>query len=102
MAEHSVIVTFTYADQSPKPLFSLEDRLREAIDAAGVGEFDGNELASDLSDGTMYMYGPDAEALFHVVRPLLAEATCFRTAAATLRFGPPADGVPERTVEVKS
>jgi hypothetical protein len=55
MAEHAVIVNFTYAGESPDPLFALEDRLREAIDAAGVGEFDGNELASDLSDGTLYM-----------------------------------------------
>lgn len=102
MAEQAVIVTFTYADKSPQPLFSLEDRLREAIDTAGVGEFDGNELASDLSDGTLYMYGPDAEALFKVVRPLLSEAPCFRTATATLRFGPPADGVPERIVELRS
>ena len=101
MAEHAVVVTFTYAGANPDPLFALEDRLREAIDAGGVGEFDGNELASDLSDGTLYMYGPDAEALFKVVRPLLAEAECFRTAAATLRFGPPADGVPERTEEIR-
>src|SRR5262245_38298450 len=102
MAEQAVIVTFTYAAESPDALFSLEDRLREAIDAAGVGEFDGNELASDLSDGTLYMYGPDAEVLFQAVRPLLAEAACFRTAAVTLRFGPPATGVPERTVELRS
>ncbi len=101
MAEHAVIVTFTYAGASPDPLFALEERLRDAIDAACVGEFDGSELASDLSNGTLYMYGPDADALFKVIRPLLAEAECFRTAAATLRFGPPADGVPERTVELR-
>lgn len=102
MAEHAVIVAFTYAAKSPQPLFVLEDRLREAIDTVRVGEFDGNELALDLSAGTLYMYGPDAEALFQVVRPLLSEAPCFRTATATLRVGPPADGVPERTEEVRS
>lgn len=56
----------------------------------------GNEIAADLSDGSLYMYGPDAEALLAVVRPLLASADCLRNARATLRYGPPEDGVLER------
>lgn len=69
---------------------------------AGVGEFDGNEIASDLSEGTLYMYGPDAEALFKVVQPILVGASCLRRASATLRFGPPKDGVPKRTETLRS
>jgi hypothetical protein len=102
MAEHAVIVRFTYAADGLDPLFALERRLEAAITNAGVGEFDGNEIATDLSDGFLYMYGPDAEALFRVVKPLLSQSTCFRTAAATLRFGPPEDGVPERTEDLRS
>src|SRR5262249_38718012 len=97
MAEHAVIVDFDYASDSLDELHALEDRLAEAIDGAEVGQFDGNEIASDLSDGTLYMYGPDAEALFKVVQPILTHASCLRRAPATLRFGPPEDGVPERT-----
>ena len=102
MAEHAVIVAFDYASESLEQLNALEDRLRVAIDGAGVGAFDGDEIASDLSDGTLYMYGPDADALFKVVQPILAGASCFRRASATLRFGPPQDGVPERTETLRS
>ena len=102
MAEHAVIVTFEYAATSLEQLHGLEGRLRDAIAQARVGEFDGNEIAADLTDGTLYMYGPDAEALFQVVRPILVAATCFRRAAATLRLGPPEAGVQERTEALRS
>ena len=69
--EHAVIVYFEYAADSLEPLYDLEEQLEAAIAAAGVGEFDGNEIAVDLSDGSLYMYGPDADALFAVARPLL-------------------------------
>lgn len=69
--------------------------MEDAIDRAGVGEFDGDELASDGSDGTHYMYGPDADALFAVIKPLLEAADFMRGARVQLRYGPPADGVLE-------
>ena len=102
MAEHAVIVAFDYASDTLEQLHALEERLRDAIDEAGVGEFDGNEIASDLSDGTLYMYGPDADALFKVVKPILLDASCLRRASATLRFGPPEDGVSEREETLRS
>jgi hypothetical protein len=99
MAEHAVIVRFDYGTTDLEPLFGLEEKLEEAIAAADAGEYDGNEVAVSGSDGTLYMYGPDADALFAVVRPILASATCLRNAVATLRYGPPADDV--RRVEVR-
>jgi hypothetical protein len=97
--QHAVIAYFDYAADSLDALFAIEEQLESAIDAAGVGEFDGNEIAVDLSDGSLYMYGPDAEALFAVVRPILAAAKCLRNTRVALRFGPPEDDNPER-VEV--
>ena len=81
-------------------MFELEDQLIAAIESADAGEFDGNEVATDGSDGTLYMYGPDADRLFEVVRPVLAAATCIRNAIATIRYGPPEDGVKEREVAI--
>src|SRR2546423_746716 len=100
MSEQAVIVRFEYAAESLDPLFELEERLEVAITGAGVGEFDGNEIAVDGSDGALYMYGPDADALFAVVRPLLKAAGCLRNARAILRYGPPEEGVRERIVAV--
>ncbi len=94
--EHAVIARFDYAADSLAPLFDLEKQLETAIAGAGVGEFDGNEIATDLRDGLLYMYGPDAEDLFATVRPILEKANCLRNVRVTLRFGPPTDGAPER------
>ncbi len=71
MSEHAVIVEFHYGQSDLNPLFSLEDRLRTAIESAGCGEYDGHEIAMDGSDGTLYMYGPNADKLFEVVEPIL-------------------------------
>ena len=100
MSEHAVIIRFEYGQTDLSPLCELEDKLIAAIESADVGEFDGNEVAMDGSDGTLYMYGPDADRLFEVVRPVLASATCIRNAVATLRYGPPEDGVKEREVAI--
>jgi len=96
--EHAVIVAFDYGSTDPQPVFDLSSRLEEAIAAAGVGEFDGNELAADGSDGSLYMYGPDADRLFAAVRPLLEAAAFMRGARVKLRYGPAGSGAEEKTV----
>jgi hypothetical protein len=97
--EHAVIVTFSYGGSTDLgPIFALEARLTSDIATARVGEYDGNEVASDGSDGTLYMYGPDADALFTAVRPALEACDFMRGAVVRLRYGPPADGVIVREV----
>jgi hypothetical protein len=96
--EHAVLVHFAYGSTDLSRLFALEDRLEKAIAGAGVGELDGNEVAADGSEGSLYMYGFDADALFVVVRPILEATDFMRGARVQLRYGPPADGV--REVEV--
>lgn len=97
-SEHAVLVEFAYGSPDLSRLFALEEQLREAIRAGGVGEYDGNEVATDGSDGTLYIYGPDADVLLATVRPLLEAADFMRGARVKLRYGPPMDGV--REVEV--
>ena len=65
-------------------VFTLEDRLTAAIDAAHVGEYDGNDIGGGTAN--LYAYGPNANALFRVMAPLLRTAR-FRPAYALLRFG---------------
>jgi hypothetical protein len=55
--EQAVIVHFTYGSTDLTALFELEERLEAVIAAARVGEYDGNEVAVDGSDGYLYMYG---------------------------------------------
>lgn len=96
--EHAVLVRFVYGSTDLTRLFALEEQLERAIAESGAGEFDGNEVAADGSDATLYMYGADADALFAAVRPTLLATEFLRGARATLRYGPPAEGV--REVEV--
>jgi hypothetical protein len=101
--EHAVIVKFDYIGSTDlTPLFGLENKLEAAINAAKVGEFDGNEVATDGSDGMLYMYGPDADRLFEVVQPVLEACSFMRGALITLRYGPPAADVRERQLVLGS
>ena len=97
--EHAVIVHFLYEMDSLEPLYQLEDALEKHINKEGVGEFDGHEIAVDLSDGFLYMYGTNAETLFKAVKPILEKSNFMRGAVAKLRFGPPEEGI--REIEVK-
>jgi hypothetical protein len=86
--DHAVLVNFEYIGSTDLTLlFSLETKLEAAIDSAKVGEFDGNEIATDGSDGTLYMYGPDADRLFEAVKPVLEGCSFMRGARITLRYG---------------
>jgi hypothetical protein len=98
--EHAVIVHFRYGSTDLARLFAVEEQLERAIAAAEAGEFDGNEVAADGSDGYLYMYGPDADRLFAAVRPTLERTEFMRGARVKLRYGPPDDGVTEVEIEL--
>lgn len=66
-------------------VFQLEDKLISAIDAEGVGEYDGNEFGE--GGVTLYAYGPDADALFAAMEPPLRDFGANRGSSATLRYG---------------
>ena len=99
--EHAVIVQFNYGIEGLGSLFKLEDELEKVILEKKVGEYDGHEIAVDYSDGSLYMYGPNAETLFKAVKPTLEACKFMKGAKATIRFGPPLDGVKEIEVEIK-
>jgi hypothetical protein len=98
--EHAVIVHFTYGSTDLGRLFALEEKLEVAIAEAKAGEFDGDEIAVDGSDGSLWMYGPDADRLFQVVEPILRASPFMRGARVKLRYGPPADGVLEKELTI--
>lgn len=99
-SEHAVIVRFQYGIEGLQALHNLEERLEDIITKHAVGEYDGHEIATDYSDGFLYMYGPNAESLFKAVHPTLKETNFMKGAIAKLRFGPPEDGVKEIEVEL--
>ncbi|MGB1126218.1 MAG: hypothetical protein ACPG4Q_13510 [Phycisphaeraceae bacterium] len=100
--EHAVIVYFdNYGGTDLKRLHQTENRLRQAVDGHGLGEYDGHELNVNGTDGTLYMYGPDADAIFDAVKPILFEVDWLQNSRIKLRYGPPEDGVKERHIELQ-
>ena len=73
--EHALLVHIPLSDdehgseEEREALFEVEDQLVEAIEGAGVGEYDGNEVGG--GEFVMYIYGPDADALFSAAEPIL-------------------------------
>jgi hypothetical protein len=73
------------SDAERKKVFELEDKLIDAIDAEGVGEYDGNEFGE--GGVTLYAYGPDADALFAAMEASIREFAPNQGSSATLRYG---------------
>jgi len=95
LSEHAVIIYFNYNKQNLEPLHLLEDKLEEIVTANAVGIYDGHEITINLSNGTLFLYGPNAERLFQVVKPTLEKCEFMIGALAKLRFGPQEHGVKE-------
>ena len=98
MSEHAVIVKFDYGTTDLGSLFELEDQLEFLLEDGSHGEYDGHEIAVDGSDGLLYLYGPDADDLYNTIKPTLLASSAIKNAVATLRYGPPEDGVREVVV----
>lgn len=99
--EHAVLVWFRYGSTDLARLVAVEEQLEEAINLSGTGEFDGNEVAVDGSDGRLYMYGPNADKLFDVIVPILRTADFMRGAQVTRRYGPPGDSTRAVTITLE-
>ena len=91
----AVIIEFNYGLEEDEPFYELSDKLRALVDESGLGEYDGHEMAMDNSDGSFYLYGPDAKKLYDVVKKTIEKAAFMEGANVTLRFGPPGTGVKE-------
>ena len=100
--EQAVVVHFQYGSTDLARLFALEDRLESALAGSSLGDYDGNEIATDGSDGFLYLYGPDADRLFQAIEPILRATPFMRGANVTKRYGPPEAGVKESKVVISS
>jgi hypothetical protein len=98
--EHAVIVQFDYGIEGMEELYKLRDKLESIIVENQLGEYDGHEMATDYSDGFLYMYGPNAETLFDSIKETLEKTDFMKGAKAKLRFGPPENGTKEITIEI--
>jgi hypothetical protein len=99
-SQHEVEVHFEYGSTNFQHVYSLGDKLRLAIVEAKVGEYDGHALPADGSEGRYFVYGPDAEAIFKVIAPVLKASPLMRGATITLHFGPHGWRTPKRIIKL--
>ena len=91
MAEHAVLAYLRLSDGEfggegeIESIHELTDRLAEAIESAGVGEFDGDEFGD--GECSLYMYGPDADALFASIEPILRNSSHATGGHVIKRYG---------------
>jgi len=82
----SVVIYFNYGEKSLEKLHELESKLRIVLYNEGAGELEGHQMALDLLDGFLYLYGDSAEALFKAIRPTLLATPFMKNAEIRLRF----------------
>ena len=94
--EQAVLIRITSLTDPDSGFDLIEDPIIEAIERAGVGEFDGNAIGAD--GGTLYMYGPDADALWSAIDSAVSRKALGPGSHVIKRYGPP--GAREVRVEL--
>ena len=101
MDQHALIIRLSnigrHADEmgidALDALLALQEELARAIEPDGIGEVDGNEIAMDDSEGSLFAYGPDAKAMLKAALPLICASPLARGGHVELHSGPADDDV---------
>ena len=86
----------------PELVAPLERELGAAVYSSGFGKLDGNEFATDGSEGSLIIYGSDSEQVFKVIEPILRTSPLGRNARVELRAGGKDSSIREIRVETKT
>ena len=88
-SEQAVIINFNYNLENFDSLNILEEKIESFLVEKNIGDYDGHEIATDLSDGYLYFYSTNAEILFENIKPTLSSMNFMKGAKARIRFGKP-------------
>jgi hypothetical protein len=95
-----VEVHFEYGSTNFQYVYALGDQIQLAILEAKVGEYDGHAIPADGSEGRYFVYGPDAEAIYQVIAPVLAASPLMNGATVILRYGRRGWRTPKRVIKL--
>jgi hypothetical protein len=99
-SEQEVEVRFAYGSTNFQHVYALGDQIQLAVVEAKVGEYNGHALPADGSEGRYFLVGPDAEAIFKAIDPVLQASPLMRGAKVTLHFGPRSWRTPKRVIHL--
>lgn len=95
MAQHAVLIYLKLSDskfgtaEERDAIHALSDSLEAEIKKANVGEFDGDEFGQGQC--TLFMYGPDADALFQAVDSIIRNSPLSKGGHVIKRYGDAGD-----------
>jgi hypothetical protein len=84
---HCVIISFNKPLPNLEALYETDKKFMSAIESAEAGIYDYHGTADDNSAGDFFMYGPDADKLFEVVKPVIDSTNYLKGGFAFLRYG---------------
>jgi hypothetical protein len=88
---HSVIIHFAPVPADNDIFYEFVLKLDSFFENREDGYYDGHETAMDDSEGALYFYGPDGEALLKTLLPLVNHVDFLQGAEAVIRFGASSD-----------
>ena len=83
----SLIVNFKCSEDATDAFFKMDELLDSEFNETGSMIYDGHELAMDMSDNTLFFYGPNAEDLMAKASPLMLRFAFMKGAQLTRRYG---------------
>ena len=68
-----LVVSFDYGKSDLSDLIKYQQELEAIINPSGLGEVDGHEVATDLSDGTYWIVCSDPIKVFNLIKDSLTQ-----------------------------
>lgn len=99
--KQALIIHFDYGKDLPDDFDKMRDGLDSLVEKSNLGEYDGHEIAMDLSDGSFYLYSTEIEALFKHIRSYLLSYDFMIGANVYMRFGEIGSGAKEIAFELQ-
>ncbi len=96
----ALIVNFKYGLETTDEFHAMDGALFDHFGEEGPMMYDGHEIAVDLSDGTLFFYGPDANELLKAATPLMQEFDFLIGAECVRRIGEADDEAAVETMSV--
>jgi hypothetical protein len=91
MPEQAVVVHISLSndafgtEQEQDAAFALDEELAGAVNASGLGEFEGNDFGG--GECVFFMYGPNADLLYSLIQPILRTRPIAERGYAIKRYG---------------
>lgn len=69
-------------------IFDLGNIFKEVIEASGLGMYNGHEtrIDQDVESVTFYMYGSNANSIYHMVKPILQSLPSLQEVSIIKRY----------------